>query len=304
MCFSSSLFFCVHAIKRLPQQTVQREERNIYKIKPYFSMINKLLIIAVLLGSLSFTAFAQKTSIFHLKVFNNAPFAVVMDGLSPQEARDMYTLRNLPKGLHRLQVFQRVAGAGSNAQSVKIADERIEIDGKREYFAYIDNRGDYRIHQIIFLHDYPQNPYITSETSTNTPSIQPYTPSINQSPNSNQVPNNTPRPNTNNGTATTSSIPANAIAATDFDNLRKAIKEADFDDTRLVIAKQGMKNRSFSTAQIQALLEVIGFESSKLDLAKFAYDYTYDHSNYYQLYSAFKFSTSTDELAKYIANKN
>lgn len=45
---------------------------------------------------------------------------------------------------------------------------------------------------------------------------------------------------------------------------------------------------------------LFSFEDTRLDLAKYAYGYTFDIGNYYQINDAFTFSSSIDELNSYI----
>ena len=50
-------------------------------------------------------------------------------------------------------------------------------------------------------------------------------------------------------------------------------------------------------------MKLFSFEDSRLDFAKFAYGHTYDLGNYYQINSAFTFSSSVDELNDFIATQ-
>jgi hypothetical protein len=97
---------------------------------------------------------------------------------------------------------------------------------------------------------------------------------------------------------------ANVMSNEQFNNLRNAVKDSNFDDQRLEIAKQGIKANTLSIDQIRALIDVFSFESSKVEIAKFAYNYTPDKNRYTELYSVFKFSSSTDEVIKYISTPN
>jgi hypothetical protein len=45
------------------------------------------------------------------------------------------------------------------------------------------------------------------------------------------------------------------------------------------------------------------FEASKLDFAKYAYDFTYDQGNYYVVNDAFGFELTIDELNDYLESK-
>jgi hypothetical protein len=50
-------------------------------------------------------------------------------------------------------------------------------------------------------------------------------------------------------------------------------------------------------------MQLFTYEDSKLEFAKYAYDYTYDIDNYFMVNDAFEFETSIDELNEYIESK-
>ena len=66
--------------------------------------------------------------------------------------------------------------------------------------------------------------------------------------------------------------------------------------TSLIIVDDFLDN----AAQVRDLIGVFSFEDSKLDLAKYAYDHTYDIGNYYKVSDAFTFESSMEELNEYI----
>ena len=45
------------------------------------------------------------------------------------------------------------------------------------------------------------------------------------------------------------------------------------------------------------------FEDSKLEFAKYAYEYCFDTDNYFQLNDAFEFEMTMDELNEYLESK-
>ena len=85
-----------------------------------------------------------------------------------------------------------------------------------------------------------------------------------------------------------------------FDQFKQTLKNENFDNTRLVIAKQTISNNSFSAAQVKELLALFSFENSKLEIAEYAYKCTIDKNNYFILNDAFSYSGSKEELARYI----
>jgi len=94
------------------------------------------------------------------------------------------------------------------------------------------------------------------------------------------------------------------ITDTDFKAVKKNIENQSFEETRLTQAKQIIKSKGcFSSAQIKELCEAFSFEESRLEVAKYAYDYCSDKDNYYVVSEAFSFSSSTTELNEYIEKR-
>ena len=86
-----------------------------------------------------------------------------------------------------------------------------------------------------------------------------------------------------------------------FAQAKQSIKSKSFEDDRLKIAKQILNNNCVTTNQVKELMDVMTFENSKLELAKYCWGYTYDVKNYYLVNDAFTFSSSIDDLNDYMA---
>jgi hypothetical protein len=52
--------------------------------------------------------------------------------------------------------------------------------------------------------------------------------------------------------------------------------------------------------QVVSICNLFGFETSKLDFAKYAYIHTIDRNNYFKVNNVFGFSSSKEELSNYI----
>lgn len=111
---------------------------------------------------------------------------------------------------------------------------------------------------------------------------------------------------------TTPAAPANtvssggcsaAMSATDFSEAKKTISSKGFEDTKLQTAKQVVKNNCLNTNQVTEIIKLFGFEETKLDFAKLAYDKTVDKNNFYKIGDSFSFSSSVDELNKFLDSK-
>ena len=85
-----------------------------------------------------------------------------------------------------------------------------------------------------------------------------------------------------------------------FDQFKQSIGNERFDNTKLSIAKQVISTNYFMSAQVKEIVQLFTFESSKLEIAKYAYKYTLDKGSYFLVNDAFTFSNSKDELMQYI----
>lgn len=86
----------------------------------------------------------------------------------------------------------------------------------------------------------------------------------------------------------------------DFNQAKTAIKAKSFAESKLTMAKQISSSNCLTSDQVRDIMEVFSFEDSKLEFAKYAYDYCYDPNNYWKVNDAFDFESSIDELNEYL----
>jgi hypothetical protein len=91
------------------------------------------------------------------------------------------------------------------------------------------------------------------------------------------------------------------MSPADFDAAKGTISSKSFDDSKLTIAKQIISTNCLLSSQVRELMKLFSFEDSKLELAKYAYGYTYDTGNYFKVNDAFTFESTIDELNTYIS---
>ncbi len=94
--------------------------------------------------------------------------------------------------------------------------------------------------------------------------------------------------------------PAPTLSPTAFDGFMHTFHNARFESDRVVIAKQMLSAHCVTTQQVVAVVKSLDFESSRLEIAKFAYTRTCDPQNYFMVNDAFRFSSSIRELNRYI----
>lgn len=78
------------------------------------------------------------------------------------------------------------------------------------------------------------------------------------------------------------------------------LKSESFDANRLELAQAMVTSKLLASADVKRLLGAFTYEENKLSFAKYAYTYVADPENYYQLSSAFTFSSNKTDLLNYI----
>ncbi len=134
-----------------------------------------------------------------------------------------------------------------------------------------------------------QNVTTTSTTTTTT--------------SSSTLPSNTATNSTTVGGVSTTAATTNncsmSMTTPNFDAAKKSIQAKNFDDSKLIIAKQILDNNCLKCAQIKELMGLFSFEASKLEIAKHAWHRVVDKGNYFTINDAFTFDSSVDELNEY-----
>lgn len=88
-----------------------------------------------------------------------------------------------------------------------------------------------------------------------------------------------------------------------FSELKQSISSKTFEDSKMTIAKQVLRDRCLIASQIKEICQLFTFEENKLDFAKFAYGYVYDKGNYFKINDVFTFESSIEELNEYIGGR-
>ncbi len=87
-----------------------------------------------------------------------------------------------------------------------------------------------------------------------------------------------------------------------FRELMDAVRDQHFDSSRLLVARQGLDGNFMTAGQVRRLMELMTFESTRLKLAKYAYESVIDKDRFFIVNDAFTFSSSVRELDRYIRN--
>ena len=92
----------------------------------------------------------------------------------------------------------------------------------------------------------------------------------------------------------------NVMNTREFEFVKEQIRKEWLETNRLVSAKVIVDKNNFTAQQSKELVLLFGFENNKLEIAKYVYRKTVDKQNYFIVNEAFSFSSSRDELARFI----
>lgn len=86
-----------------------------------------------------------------------------------------------------------------------------------------------------------------------------------------------------------------------FSRAMETVRSQWFDSDCVRLAKQIIRTNGASSQQIADLMRLMDFESSRLEVAKFGYQYVADPENYFIVNDVFWFSSSIRELDRFIS---
>lgn len=101
-------------------------------------------------------------------------------------------------------------------------------------------------------------------------------------------------------TATTTTTGPTPMTDQDFAVAKRQVEGESFESSKLRRAKQMSDANYLLCSQIKELLDVLGFESSKLEYAKYAYPKTYDQANYEIVKTGLQHSKSKEDVAAFL----
>ena len=238
-------------------------------------------------------------------------FTVVFDHTKFYEIENCFKMNNIHQGNHRIKIIELIIRRGRVVDRQVIYNGVITIPKNAKVWAKLNHRGYLRIDRVIHLdyrgkgrgkynnHYYEKNNDLDDEyndESHNSSKFKDYYDEewfSFENKNNNEYDDDSKYENSGNNNKENS-----------YNIALTSIKNQSFDSERLKIAKNTAKQLNLNSAEVLEITKLFSFESSRLDFAKYAYDYTSDKANYNIVLSAFQFSSSTSELQEYIASRN
>ncbi len=93
------------------------------------------------------------------------------------------------------------------------------------------------------------------------------------------------------------------LTDTKVDALKTNVASKNTDTEKMKLLKDGLKDEKMTTAQVGAMMDWFGFESSKVDFAEWAYSNTVDNEYFSDLDAKFTYKNYQDDLDKFIQSK-
>ncbi len=97
--------------------------------------------------------------------------------------------------------------------------------------------------------------------------------------------------------------PCTHMNTSDFNSALTSIKAKSFEDSKMTMAKQITSKNCMDASQVKAIMGCFDFEATKLEFAKYAYDFCWEKNNYFKVNDAFTFEASIEELDAYIRTR-
>jgi len=224
-------------------------------------MKQKLILSVLIVVSVQLHA-SHLASELNIRLQHQAWFTITIDNHNFDNPINFFHTGNLEPGKHYMQVTRLDHGYyGPFTTPVNIFNGYIHIPAHSKVHAIIDKFGNLRINQITAL-------------------APVYIPKNNEC---------SPTP-----------ISYHGMNDHDFNNLVRTIDNLNFESSKMKVAKQAVTFNVLTSLQVAELVGMMTFESSKLDLAKFAYSNTVDKQNYFIINEEFSFDSSITELHEFI----
>jgi len=242
--------------------------------------MKKVFTVMVLAITMQLATARDNGSIVNLRLSDNSPFRVFIDGRQVGGVSKTATLVNMAQGRYFIEVYP-VGNTWKNERRSRNFKGNLMVERNTESFITVfpeyrklqydrvvalNNRGRKEWDDRDDRHRHPR-----TDIPEPCGPIQPIGPM--------------------------------AMNPVDFSQLKRTIDNGSFESTKLNIFKQALAYNYFTSAQVRELMNMFYFESSKLEVAKLAYAKTIDQNNYYTLNNEFSFSSSVNELGEYVAMK-
>jgi hypothetical protein len=250
-------------------------------MKKTFTLFAALLLVVMMNA-------AHSQSRFSISTVNRGNIRVMIDANRYSASGNTLMVSNLRPGLHTVKVYQQKRGGRNNPQGngnyQLLYSSRVNVRARYHVDITINRFGRAFFDERPTSGSYNDDDWVDNNWNNND--------NNNWDNNNNNNWDNDDDWNTNRPMSTQS-----------FDRFKETLRNETFDNTRLNIAKQVISTNYFTTSQVREVMGFFSFENHKLDIAKYAYQYTTNKRDYFMLADAFTFSSNKDELMQFVQSQ-
>ncbi len=246
-----------------------------------------LLLVCFCLAALQ----AGAQSMVKVRVADNRPINVWIDGRYFNKRGTSVTVGDIPQGEHKLKIYSIASTRRGRAYQeviyygkVYTYPEKITLFYYDPYSGEVDTRNEY-IDE--YRKDYPDMKTGGWRREEQTSDQRP------DDPNNSNAPVASPISSGETGSLTDGKI----------DKLKTKTDAKKNDTEKMNLLKEALKNETLTTGQVGTLMGWLGFESSKLDFAEWAYPKTVDKEIYNDLSTVFTMQQYKLEFEEFVKTK-
>jgi hypothetical protein len=92
----------------------------------------------------------------------------------------------------------------------------------------------------------------------------------------------------------------NLLPSSDYKKLKEDMTEAKYESDKLQMTKNLIGKYNIKTSQVVEVIDMFGFESTKLEFAMYCYPYIVNKKSFYKVNDSFINSSSIKELEEFI----
>lgn len=258
--------------------------------------MKKIIFTLLLVWSFIAVKANHQNSSLTLKMFDNSTFVLTFDNAHFNTPSNNFNINNIIPGNHFVKVTRVINSPNHCSYPMIMFSGYVNVPAGATMHTMINNYNQLVVLNTVPNYGYQPGPYAGGGCGNNSIDNNYYDHGYDPY-----------YGNGNNGygyngpSQCGTNVPMPYMSTQEFNALKNSVASKSFDSSRLTVAKQGVKSNVLASWQVAELMSLFSFESSKLELAKFAYRYVADKGNYYLVNDQFTFSSSISELDQYIA---
>ena len=267
--------------------------------------MKKFLIVLMIFSGAAGICSAQSS--IKVKLTDNSPFNVAVDGRYFNKRGTSVTVGDLPPGRHFLQIYSITNNRRGRGREEIIYEGKVRTSaGMVSLFTYDPyNRGtEITEMDINTFNSNRMPPYPNGDNGSRGNYIPDRAGRNNDYSRNNNFQNNNNNNNNNDNYRQPAPPPVTgSLTDAKIDQLKTNIASKKTDTEKTTFLKGELKDEQITTAQLGTMMDWLSFESSKEEFAEWAYPITVDKDAFGTLEGKLTYKNYQDDLDKFLRTK-